>query len=249
MSTYDDERFPFPSPGRLRRELRLRRPPLWMVATLCGVVVLTWLPLAIIARTRVSLKDQPRVHLIQDMDNQPRYGAQQPSEIFADGRAMRLPPPGSVAREQGPLDAHFTQGLVQVRDDAGREVTVFAAALPPSITLDQNLLRRGQRMYGAYCAPCHGYDGYGHGAVNERAVELGQAAWVPAMSLHDPAVIGRPDGFLFSAISNGVRTMPPHGSQIKRADRWSIVAYVRALQRSQNARIQDVPSQLRESLE
>ncbi len=249
MSTYQDERVPFPSPGRLRRELRLRRPPLWMVATLFIVVSLTWPPLAMIARARVSFKDQPRVHLIQDMDNQPRYGPQQASEVFADGRAMRLPPPGAVARDVRIDDAHATEGLVPVRDERGATTMQFADSLPESIRIDERLLQRGRQMYGAYCASCHGHDGYGQGAVNQRAIELKEPGWVHAASLHDDAVRVQPDGYLFGAITHGVRTMPPHGSMIRRDDRWAIVAYVRALQLSQRATLDDVPAEARSMLD
>jgi mono/diheme cytochrome c family protein len=249
VSTYQDERVPFPSPRRLRRELRLRRPPLWLVVGLCVVVVLTWPPLALIARYRVSRKSQPRVHLIQDMDNQVRVSTQQPSAVFADGKGMRLPPPGSATWSVEPPDLHATQGLTMKSDDSGRSVPVFATAYPPTLKVDRRLLARGQTMYGVYCAGCHGLDGYGEGPVNQRAVELQTPGWVPAMSLHDPAVRGREEGFLYSAITRGVRTMPAHGSQIRPADRWAIVAYVRALQRSQNATLDDVPPPQRAELE
>lgn len=249
MSTYQDERLPFPSPRRLRRELRLRRPPLWLVAGLCAVIVLTWPPLALIARYRVSLKSRPRVHFVQDMDNQVRVSAQQPSPVFADGRGMRLPPAGTEVWSQKPADPHQLQGLVAATDAAGREVMVFADTFPPGLKVDQGLLSRGQTMYGVFCAGCHGLDGDGQGPVNQRAVELHTPGWVPAMSLHEPSVLARPTGYLFSAVTHGVRTMPAHGSQIAVADRWAIVAYVRALQRSQNATLDDVPASRRADLE
>lgn len=249
MSTYQDERVPFPSPWRLRRELRLRRPPLWLVAGLCVVVVLTWPPLALIARARVSLKRQPRIHFIQDMDNQVRVSTQQPSSVFADGKAMRLPPAGVVAWSAAPTDPHWTQGLVAETDASGRAMMVFARTLPPRLKIERSLLARGQTMYGVYCAGCHGLDGYGEGPVNQRAVGLATPGWVPAFSLHEPALLAQADGYLFSAITNGVRTMPAHGSQIQVVDRWAIVAYLRALQRSQNATIADVPAACRTELE
>ncbi|MEX0777749.1 MAG: cytochrome c [Phycisphaeraceae bacterium] len=249
MSTYQDERVPFPSPGRLRRELRLRRPPLWMVVALFVVVSLTWPPLALIMRARVSFKDQPRIAPIQDMAKQPSYGPQAPAEVFADGRAMRLPPPGSVARGTDPADSHFTQGLVARRDERGATVPQFATSLPASVPVDDRLLQRGRVMYGVYCAPCHGQGGFGDGPVNQRALELKEPAWVAARSLHEPAVVEQPDGYLFGVITHGVRTMPPHDALVKPADRWSIVAYVRALQRSQRATLDDVPAEMRATLE
>jgi mono/diheme cytochrome c family protein len=249
MSTYRDERFPIPTPGRLWRELRLRRPPLWMVAVLFVVVSMTWVPLAFIARARVSFSDRPRVQFVQDMANQPRLGPQQASAIFADGRAMRLPPPGTMARTDQPTDPHYTQGMASTRDAQGREVTAFATSLPPSMTVDRRLLERGREMYGVSCAMCHGYAGYGDGAVNRRALELKEAGWVAAPSLHERTIAEKPDGYLFSAITNGVRTMPAHGPILRIEDRWAIVTYVRALQRSQRATLDDVPAAERTRLE
>ena len=249
MSSYQEERVPFPSPGRLRRELRLRRPPLWMVVVLFIIVALTWPPLALIARARVSFKDQPRVELIQDMAKQPHYGPQQPSALFGDGRAMRPPPPGTIARNVEPTDSHFTQGMVAATDDRGANVMRFATSLPATIEINPRLLHRGAQMYAAYCAVCHGHDGYGDGPVNIRALELKEPGWVAAMSLHEPAVAAQADGYLFSVITHGVRTMPPHGSMIRRADRWAIVAYLRVLQRSQHATLDDVPADRRAQLQ
>lgn len=248
MSTYQDERIPFPSPGRLRRELRLRRPPFWLVVVLFVVVVLTWLPLALILRARVSFKDDPRIQPIQDMGKQAYYGPQEPSDVFADGRAMRLPPPGTVARDEAD-DPHLTTGMIPIRDDRGKTVMQFATTMPEAIPVDERLLRRGGTMYATYCAMCHGHDGYGNGAINARAIDLKEPGWVAAMSLHEQAVVDQPDGYLFSAITNGVRTMPPHGAMIRREDRWAIVAYLRVLQRSQRGTIDDVPPEIRVTLE
>ena len=90
--------------------------------------------------------------------------------------------------------------------------------------------------------------GYGDGVVSGRAERLQEGTWIPPSSLHTELVRTRPDGHLFNTIGNGIRNMPGYASQIGTEDRWAIVAYVRALQRSQNATIDDVPPELRAQL-
>jgi mono/diheme cytochrome c family protein len=82
----------------------------------------------------------------------------------------------------------------------------------------------------------------------DELAQLGKANWTPPTSLHDEVVRQRPDGHIFHTITNGIRNMPAYGSQISVEDRWAIVAYVRALQRSQNALLDDVPESLRPTL-
>ena len=105
------------------------------------------------------------------------------------------------------------------------------------IPVTEELMALGQQQYGIYCAPCHGFSGYGDGIVNERALALpsSQRAWVQVPSLHTRTTRNRPDGYIFRAITEGVRKMPSYGDQISPHNRWAIVLYVRALQRSQGA--------------
>lgn len=198
------------------------------------------IPLAIVWAARNTKSSQPRIHIIQDMDNQDRFKAQQATSVFADGRAMR-PPVGAtseqplgttVARGELRLDDHFYRGWVN-----NQYVTTF----PSQIKIDDTLLHRGQDRFNIYCAPCHGQDGHGNGRVNLRALELG-GGWVAASDLHDADRRSRSVGEIFNTITNGNRTMPSYGGQIKESDRWAIVAYVRALQRSTSATIDDVPA-------
>ena len=102
-------------------------------------------------------------------------------------------------------------------------------------------MRRGQRQYNIFCAPCHGLAGQGDGLVARRAQELQQGTWIPPTSLHAEPVRNQPVGQLFHVISHGVRKMPSYAAQISVPDRWAIVLYLRALQRTQNARPEDVP--------
>lgn len=99
-----------------------------------------------------------------------------------------------------------------------------------------------------FCAPCHGLSGYGNGPVAIRAEELEQGTWTPPASFHTELVRERPAGHIFNTISNGIRNMPAYGPQIPVEDRWAIVAYVRALQRSRDAKISDLPDGVRSDL-
>ena len=111
---------------------------------------------------------------------------------------------------------------------------------PARVPVTMELMQRGRERFGIYCQPCHGAAGYGDGMVNVRAMELvnlgtNGTVWVQPKSVHDDDIREQPVGRIFNSITNGVRTMPPYGPQIPVSDRWAIVAYVKALQRSQNA--------------
>ena len=119
------------------------------------------------------------------------------------------------------------------------------------LPVDEKLLRQGQLQFKIYCSVCHGLNGGGNGLVNRRARKILASSWIPPSSLHQDTLTREkyPDGKLFSTITNGIRKMPGYGSQIKSADRWAIVAYVRALQSSQNASIDLVPADQRNEIE
>jgi mono/diheme cytochrome c family protein len=215
-------------------EFRLRRPPFWLVAVMLVAIVVSWLPLVVAARRRVSTTPNPPFHLFLDMDKQPRYKAQRPNPLFADGRAERPPIPGTVARGRLLEDDQYYRGYALAAGAQGAEANVeFFTGYPQQVQISEALLWRGQQQYATYCAPCHGIDGYGNGPVNARAVELQEPRWVPAASLQTDLVRGRPEGHIFNTITNGIRNMPPHGHMITVDDRWAIVAYLRALQLSQ----------------
>jgi mono/diheme cytochrome c family protein len=192
--------------------------PRWIKYGLIVLAALALIPPVFIARARMTDSTQPRLHLIFDMDNQPRYKAQQASPLFADQRVMRPPVPDTVARGELHDDDHLYRGL------AGGQ---FAAAFPMPVTTA--MMQRGRERFGIFCAPCHGLDGGGRGMVAVRAEELAEGAWVLPLSVHADEVRGRPVGHIFNTITDGIRTMPAHGAQIPVSDRWAIVAYVRAL--------------------
>ena len=229
------------------RELRLKRPPFWMIAIFLIAVVVSWLPLVVAARRRVQTSPDPRIQIAQDMGNQPRFKEQQPSPVFADGRADRPPIPGTVARGQLADDDHYYRGFSSTTTGGKTQVNFFSG-YPKQVTVNDHLLARGQERFAIYCAPCHGVDGYGHGMVNERATELQEPKWVPAASLHSDIVKSRPEGHIFNTITNGIRNMPGYGSQVSVPDRWAIVAYIRALQLSQDAPSSALPPEKLQTL-
>ncbi len=162
-----------------------------------------------------------------DMDNQPKFKAQSASTFFADGRANRPAPVGTIA--QGHL--YEDDVLAMGKDASG----TLIKSNPVPVT--EALLKRGQERFNINCSACHGRLGDGNGAVKARSY----GALAPA-NLQEPRLREIPDGHIFDVITNGVRTMQPLGGNIPVADRWAITAYVRALQRSQNANMKDVPA-------
>jgi len=221
--------------------------PRWVPSSLLVLTLAALVPFACVARTRAVNSSVPRVHLVQDMDNQAYYKDQRTHPDFADRRSMRPPVAGTVPstitrlEPQGTFndDEHYLTGLVNGD---------YAVGFPAGYRVTEASVRHGQQRFDIYCSPCHGAAGYGDGMVARRADATQQATWVPPTSLHDALPLSRTEGHLFNTITNGIRTMPAYGSQIPVDDRWAIVSYVRALQRSQNARLADVPAESRSEL-
>ena len=212
--------------------------PRWLTSIVIILVALSWIPVALALRARVVKKTEPRVHIIPDMDNQPKVKAQSRLMLFADRRGMRPPVPGTVARSAVIGDSALMLGKTEA--DSWVELNPVPVTVP--------LLERGQQRYEIYCSPCHGLAGYGDGMVAQRADQLQEGTWTPPTSFHTELGRERSAGHLYNTISNGIRNMPSYGSQIPVDDRWAIVAYLRALQRSQNATIDDVPADLQAQL-
>lgn len=197
------------------------------------------IPLLLLVRARVTGSALPRTMIVFDMDNQARYETQSANAAFADGRAMRPPAPGTVARDQGAAVSPRTTG----KDGSGE----WLAEIPGG--LDERMMARGAERYGVYCAPCHGLDGAGDGMVSRRAMKLEEGTWVLPSDLADDVVAARPPGHLYNTIAAGIRNMPTYASQIPVGDRWAITGYVLALQRARRATIDDVPADRRAELE
>ena len=204
-------------------------PGFYYLAMLMTCIALV--PPAVILRARAVPSESRRIHLIQNMDNQPKFVDQQENILFLDTRSMRPPVPGAVSRNQMVDDTHFHLGTIDGD---------FATAFPDQIDVDEALLERGKVSFEIYCLPCHGVQGFGDGPVHERAMVLlntgtNGTTWVQPKSLHEEAIVDYPIGQIYWVISNGVRNMAGYKSQIRTEDRWAIVAWVEALQLSQNA--------------
>lgn len=167
----------------------------------------------------------------QDMHDAPRYEAFEASSSFANGSASRTPPSGTVARGWLRDDEVLYTGKL-----AGQVVDQFPF---PIAHAD---LQRGQQRFNIYCTPCHGKLGDGQGMVVQRG--LRQAA-----SYHQDRLRTEKAGYFFDVISNGFGAMQGYAEQIPVRDRWLIVAYVRALQLSQHASVDDVPADHRAALD
>ena len=214
-----------------------RRIPGYITATVVLLAALALLPPFWIAKVRFQRKAAPRVHLIPDMDFQPKYLPQQYSPLFEDTRDMRPPVPGVIAMDARIGDDHWLLGNVD-----GRPADTF----PMPVTSE--MIHRGRQRYDIFCATCHGLTGDGNGITSQLAFEREEPRWVRPLSLHNLSVVAQPVGQLYQSITSGIRTMPSYRGQVPVEDRWAIVLYMRALQRSRNATIEDVPEELRKHL-
>lgn len=172
--------------------------------------------------------EKPPIHLERNMYDQNKFKPYATNPLFDDDAAMRTPPAGTVARGSMILDSAYMTGFLSD--------STPVAKIPVPITMP--LLQRGQERFNIYCSPCHGRVGNGKGIVVTRG-------YVPPPTYHSDLLRDVPDGHIFDVISHGIRNMPSYQHQIPVDDRWAIVAYVRALQRSENASIEDIPVEKR----
>jgi mono/diheme cytochrome c family protein len=230
------------------------------VTAVCAIVVLvvlSWVPLALIFRSRTVNSPRPRLHVFLDMDQQPFVKTQAASALFADGRASRPVIEGTVARSAVFGNDHYALGYKT--DDQAEPVMVtvtvegnpvpmkdYYAGYPAEVTVDLDLLKRGREQYDIYCGICHAPSGDGNGVINQRAQALNVAAtaageampaagWVPPRDLHIDRVRNMTEGQLYDIVVAGVpgSKMPGYGSLVTEyEDRWAIVAYIKALQLS-----------------
>lgn len=190
------------------------------------------------AACRGNTSDEPPVHWQRGMFTQDKGKAQRANLFFPDHRSMRPIEPGTVSTTAAIEPTPYLTG----KDDSGQ----FVSRWPAEVTVDQKLLSRGQERFNIYCAPCHDRTGAGNGIVIQHVKRTG-ALWTPK-SYYDETVMKEPVGQLFDVITHGVRTMPAYAYQIPVSDRWAIVAYVRALQRSQNLNLAQLSPEQRNNL-
>ena len=180
------------------------------------------LPLLLAALTPLGLQgcmrgcssSDPPVLVNFSMFNQPKYKAQAASTFFYDGKTMRPPVPGTIAR------GHLHQELAL---STGMDADGKPVATSP-VVVDEALLARGAERYGIYCQPCHDERGEGKGLLFQRAK-------VPTANLLEQRIRELPDGAIFDAITNGKGLMASYRYQVAAHDRWAIIAHVREMEK------------------
>ena len=205
-------------------------------------------------------KDTP-VMVFDDMDYQAKYKPQGENRFFADGRDARPPVAGTVARGDGlaPLTVFaadyrraesLNPSFVTGKDATGAFLAAFPAkslaVLPGGelapFQVDARLLELGRAKYQVYCAVCHGAAADGNGIMKVRSAVEGDAAIATIANLQTPLFRAYPHGQIYDVIANGKNTMQPYGDKLSPEERWAVVAYVRALQLSQNCPPELVPA-------
>lgn len=173
------------------------------------------------------------LEIFPDMDRQLKLRPQADAHLTPDGRSSRLAPTGAIARGDRFADLPVNTGRIP-------GTTNFVENLPVEVT--PKLMARGQERFNIYCSPCHGQLGDGNGITKK----IGAMAVVA--SLHDQRIVKLADGEVFNTISYGKNLMGPYAANITVDDRWAIVAYLRALQFSRLATLDDVAPEQREAL-
>lgn len=205
------------------------------------ILLLTALAIIGMAGCRGGKSRRPPLYIFPDMKWQPRPRPQTTSGFFDDGRSSRRPVAGTIPRSE-PL--RVGDRLVYAWQDSpvntGRAsgTTNFIDNIPLPVTAQ--LVQRGRELFDINCAACHGRLGDGN-AVPKRI-----GAMLVVANLHDKRIVELADGELFNTISNGKNLMPSYAANLAIQDRWSVVAYLRALQLSQLGAINDLPGEFRD---
>jgi mono/diheme cytochrome c family protein len=200
-------------------------------------------------------RDVPAIEFFGDMKRQDKVKFQKPSDFFADGRASRPPVDGTIPMGYD-IPGHPMQNAGSPTDDIDSPLGDFSAGtdylntgkmgdrwgtgLPLPVSAE--LIKRGQKVFTIDCAVCHGATGQGNGVTSKYGL-LGIANY------HQEKYLTMADGQIFNTITHGYNTMMAYGDKVTVKDRWAIIAYIRALQKSENARIEDVPENQRAALE
>jgi mono/diheme cytochrome c family protein len=221
-----------------------------VIFVLCGIAILA------VFGFRGQKSTQPPTEVFPDMVRQMKVRAQAPLDLFADGRGPRLPVPGtvpmgydmpklgkseSIADEIGPWShpqVAFSEGTDYY--NTGKMGENWGTGIPIPVTPE--LMKRGQERFNITCSMCHGSTAAGNGIVKQYGLAT-------VVTLQDERIRKMSDGEIFNTITHGKNTMMAYGPNIIVPDRWAIIAYLRALQRSQNATLADVPEDHRAELE
>ena len=207
-----------------------------------------------LAGFRGSKSSRPPIEIFPDMDHQPKFQPQHPNRFFSDGRSARKPVAGTIPigytlpgsyLQAGAKNATIAPSGFSNQPDyynTGRIGEVYGDGFPMNVTVNDAFLNRGQQRFDINCSVCHGKTGQANGIVSQ----FGLAA---IANLVDDRVKAMPDGQLFSTVTNGKNTMGAYGPQIAVEDRWAIVAYIRALQRSTAGKLADLPAAKQKELQ
>lgn len=203
---------------------------------------------------RGQTSPKPPIEIFPDMVRQPRVNPQTPSNFYADGRSARQPVAGTVPFGYVVPNAYYTNsgnnyksasipgGFSDAPDyfNTGKIGDSYGEGFPLEVTPE--LMERGGERFAIHCAICHGATGAGNGIVSQYGL-------VGIANFHQERLRTMPEGQIFNTITNGKNTMGAYGAQITVEDRWAIIAYIRALQLSQSAKLDDVPQAHRADLD
>jgi mono/diheme cytochrome c family protein len=196
-----------------------------------------------IAGKRGSLARKPPIYVFPDMKHQLKLRPQTPNGFFASGLSSQLPVPGTIARGQPIQTANgpaYPYEDVPVFTGRVAGTTNFVENNPLPVTAQ--LLQRGREQFTIHCSPCHGQTADGNGITKK----VGAMAVVA--SLHDKRIVEMADGEIFDTITHGKNLMGAYGPNVPVADRWAVIAYLRAVQLSRLGTMDDVPPELRGNL-
>ena len=215
-------------------------------------VILITVAIVSLAGFRGEKSPEPPIQIFPDMKVQPRYDPQHTSTFFADGSAGRKPVSGTIPLGYT-LPGSFLQagaknstiqptGFANQPDyyNTGKIGDSYGDGFP--VEVNEALIKRGQERFNINCAVCHGKAGLGNGVVSKFGIAT-------IVNLQDDRIRTMPDGQIFSTLTNGKNTMGAYGPQIAVDDRWAIVAYVRALQKSQGMKLTDLSAEKQKELQ
>lgn len=201
---------------------------------LLGFLLLVVLAVSM-AGCRGGWSRRPPIELFADMVRQPKLRPQAPSGAFGDGLSSRRPEPGTIPQAAPALvGGRLIYAFEDIPYNTGRSpgTTNFIETLPVPVTVE--LLARGRERFAIHCAVCHGAAGDGRGVCAKYQM-VGMA------NFHDRRLVAMTDGEIFKTVTLGKNLMGAYGGSVAVADRWAIVAYVRALERSRLGLLEDVP--------
>ena len=218
------------------------------------IFILALIAVISLAGFRGTHSAKPPIEIFVDMVRNPRYDPQHESDFYADTRAARAPVPGTVPLGYNLPGAFLSTGANNNKLDqepaafsngtdyynTGRIGDMYGDGIP--LKVNRELLERGQERFNINCAVCHGPVGMGNGITTQYGL-------VGVANFHDSRIRTMPDGQIFNTITLGKNTMGAYGSNVSVEDRWAIISYIRALEKSDGATINDVPADQRAQLE